>query len=274
MKKLALLFVVFISFVSYGQIGPYASFHVGYAFPVASDTIGTKIVATSNGDLIRTNIYSTYGTGINATLKAGFKHTQNFGVELGTNYLYGLKKTTKDFSGVNSSTLEKTQTSQLRIMPGIVLETSNAALTIYSRLGAVIPLMGKTFTESKNVITTGSSTNETITKRETNYGLSLGYYGAAGVSLKIKEKLKVFAEVELVTLKIKKKSTILTQETVNGSDVLDTYTTSQKETEYKDSYNSADNTDTSRPRSVRTSKVNFNGASINIGIRFNFLDLK
>lgn len=274
MKKLALILIVFTSYTTYSQVGPFASFHIGYAFPFATDTLGTKIRSTTNGDLIRTNLYGTFGTGFNATLKAGFKQTQNFGVEFGTNYLYGLRKITNEFSGSNSSVIEKSQTSQLRVMPGVVLETSNAALTLYTRMGAVIPLMGKTFSESKAISTTGQSTNEFIEERESTYGVSVGYYGAGGISLKIKDKLKVFAEVEFVTLKVKRKSSILTKSTVNGTDQLGALSTFDKETEYKDSYNSADNTDPDRPKTVRTSKVNFNGASINIGVRFNFWDLK
>lgn len=274
MKKLALILIVFTSFTTYSQVGPFASFHIGYAFPSSKDVIGSKTVTTTNGDLTQTNIYGTFGTGFNATLKAGFKQTQNFGVEFGTNYLYGLKKTLQDDAGPNSSTLVQSQTSQLRVMPGVVLETSNAALTIYTRLGAVVPLMGKTFTTSENSVTTGQSTNVTIIKSETTGALSMGYYGAGGVSLKIKDKLKVFAEVELVTLKVKQKSSVITEYTVNGTDQLGSLNTIDKETEYKDSYNSADNTDPDRPKTVRTSKVNFNGASINIGVRFNFWDLK
>ena len=274
MKTLFTFFFSLIAFVSLSQIGPYASFNAGFALPFASDVVGVKTVTSTSGDLTETNIYGSYGTGVNATLKVGFKQTQNFGVELGTNYLYGLSKLIQDDSGPNSQTTVKTTNTLIKIMPGVVLETSNSALTVYSRLGFVIPISGATYSDYMNQVTTGSSTNETIIKSKSTGAMSLGFYGGVGVSLKIGEKLKVFGEAELTGLSIKQKSSMLTTYTVDGNDILPSLDTRDKETEYKDSFNSADNFESSQPRTARAQKINYNSLSFNIGIRFNFLNLK
>lgn len=258
-----------LSFLAIGQTGPYVSFNTGVAFAAAGDALGQENVTQDNGDFTNTNIYGSFGNGLNLTLRGGFKMTQNFGAEMGVSYLYGFRNTIDEQNAPASEGYTKTRSTQVRLMPGIVMETSNEALTVYSRMGLVLPLGGKTKAEDYNLVTSPSET-ETIIKNETTGAFSVGYYGGLGISLKIGDNLKFFGEVEMINLRIKQKSSVITEYTVGDNDVLSTLSTQQKETEYVDEIGSGDNTNNDEPRKRLASTSNFSSLGLNFGIRMNF----
>lgn len=270
MKRIILIgCLAFFSFLGMGQIGSYVSFNTGVAFSAARDVVGKKEQFVSNNDNSNTNIYGSNGNGINLTLRGGFKPTQNFGAELGVSYLYGFSNTIDEKDGSVSEGYTKSKSSQLRLMPGIVMETSNESLTIYSRLGLVLPIGGKTKTEEYNLVTSPNKI-ETLIKTEITGRFSYGYYGGVGVLLKIADNLKAFSEVEMINLRVKSKTGIITESTENEVDILATTPTRIKEVEYVDEVTSGDNINDDEPGKRLAFKSNFSSLGLNFGIRMNF----
>lgn len=267
MKKILLpLFLITFSSALFSQEGPYVSFNSGVAFSAARDAIGQKNVTTSNGDFTNTNIYGTFGNGLNLTLRGGFKYSQNFGVDLGVNYLMGFQSRIGEVESAVSEGNTETKHSLLRVMPGVVFAIDNAALTLYSRTGLVFPLFSNGVTDQSLT----SSGITTFQKTESTGAFSVGYFGAVGVSVKIAESLKVFAEVEGINLRIKQNTAVLTEYTIDGSDQLGNLNTQDKEVEFVDEVTSADNTNVNEPRRVLAQMQNYSSLGFNIGIRFNF----
>lgn len=267
MKKSILTTFLCVSLTGlFSQEGPYVSFNSGVAFSAAPDAIGQVNTTTSGGDFTNTNIYGTFGRGVNLTLRAGFKNSQHFGVDLGVNYLLGFKSKIGEVSSSSSEGMTETKHSLLRIMPGVVFATDNAALTLYSRTGLVLPVSSSAVRE-QNLTSSGTTTYQ---KTESTGGFSLGYFGAVGVSVKAAESLKIFAEVEGINLRVKQKTAVLTEFTVNNNDQLGSLNTQDKEALYVDEVTSADNTNTSEPRKVLAQTINYSSLGFNIGLRFNF----
>ncbi len=267
MKKIILASLLLSSsFLAKSQEGPFVSFNTGVAFAATPDALGVTTVTTSSGDFTNTNIYGTFGNGLQFSLRGGFKMSQNFGFELGVSYLSGFNSTVRDATGPNSSDIIKAKSTQVNLKPGVLFETSNDALTLYSRMGFVLPVGGKT-TVNQETEFTGTQTN---IKTENTGAFSLGYFGGAGVSIKMGDNLKVFVEVESVNLRIKQKTSVITEYSVDGSDQLSSLSTQNKETEYVDAVSSSDNTDINQPRKILANTTNFSSFGFNVGVRFNF----
>lgn len=267
MKKILLISsAIIVSGLGFGQEGPYVSLKGGMAFASSKNTIGTKNVTTSSGDFINTNIYGTFANGINITFNGGFKNSQHFGFDLGVNYLLGNKSIIGEVESPVSEGQTTIQNTLLRIMPGVTFSTDNSALTLYSRIGLVLPV----FSNSVREQTLTSSGTTTFQKTEGTGAFSIGYFGAIGVSVKVADNLKIFGEAEAINLQIKQKTDVLTEYTVDGADQLGGFYTQDKETEYVDEVTSSDNTDLNKPRKILAGMLNYNSLGFNIGIRFNF----
>lgn len=272
MKKIVFLGVLSIlSFSAFSQGRMYVSFNTGYALSTTKDAIGTSSKTFSNGDFKTANIYGSYGVGLPFTLRGGMKLNDNLAVELGASYLLGTKILKDEAIAPSSENKTEVTSSQIRVLPSLIFSGKNEALHLYGRCGLILPVGGKSKSEKVTIgPDLGGNSSKTVFKEEITYGFSIGYFGAIGASVKVADNMHAFVEVEHISLNVKKKTNVLTEFSVNGSDQLGTLDIQQKETVFVDEVTSGDNTKNSEPLKMRAEAVNFGTVGLNIGIKLFF----
>jgi opacity protein-like surface antigen len=273
MKKIVMTLGVIIAAGAAFAQGPYATFGLGYAGSSNGEMLGST-VTTVGADVTSTSINGTFGAGIPIHLSGGYMLNKHVGVELGLTYFMGSEITideeTSDAAFGVLESITKTKHSSLRISPMLVLTTGGEKLSLYSKLGLIIPATGKTaFTQSASV-NLGGGTQKVEVEGETVGKSSMGYTAAIGVSFPISDNLSVFGELHMVNLRIRANTRTLTLATVDGVDNLPEMDKQDKVTEYVDEVVPTDNTDVNQPLKELGSSSNYNSFGINIGIKMSF----
>lgn len=253
--------------------GFYTSFNVGYGFGTPGDAVGTEEVVDASLNSTETNVYGSFGGGINIGLNPGYMFNEHIGAELGLNYLLGSAVTNYDLTSPFATSLTESKSNQFRISPSIVLTTGGDKFEVYGKAGLVLPVAGSTITRTETTPIIGAASTQEM---ESKGALSLGFQGALGVGYKMSEKLSLFGELSHVSLRIKGKTQSVTENMVAGVDVLSAMTIYQKETVYVDEINASSNNGSNpnqndgAAREALASTSNYNALFINIGVKFNF----
>lgn len=254
--------------------GAYVSFNLGYAMPAAKEQIGTNLNTNTNGESTITANYGTFGGGLPINLRAGYMLNENFGVELGFGYFIGSKVTTDDDKDEQAKTtdLVETKSSQIRVMPALLVTTANDGLNLYARTGLMLPVGGKTITNYTGTASYPSPIGDVKTEAEyeSKGSFSLGFVGAFGVNYSLSDNLSIFGELEGINLKIKSKTTSMTKLMVNGENKLADQDVINKETEYVDEVGPNDNADVNKPYKALADYANYNSFGINVGVKMKF----
>jgi opacity protein-like surface antigen len=232
----------------------YAGLSAGYALGADKQVLGVETTSTSD-----INLYGSFGNGMNINLKLGYNFTDNLGFELGANYLLGSAQSILK----NTTTTAEAKSSGLRLSPQLTFRLENG---LYSRMGLVVPVMGKTVSDV-NVAYTGVEVKKVY---ESKGAFSVGFIGAIGYSYKLSDNLSVFGELEYLSLTIKQGTKTLTEYTYNGTDMMSTQTISDKETEYVDEVKATDNSSDDEPTKELASRAPFSSIGINIGVMMSF----
>lgn len=276
MKKTLLTGALLISTSMAFSQSYYAGINVGYGFSGPSEAIGTIETINSSFESTETNIYGTYGSGLNLGLNLGYMVSDHIGFDLGLNYLMGPDVKTMDVTvaGSSGSAVVTSKSTQYRAQPSIILSTGGDKVSVYTRSGLVIPLGGTTITQYRDDI---DPSDKIEADYESGGTFSLGFQGALGASISLGEKLSFFGEFTVINLRIKSESLTMTRYTVNGNDELGNQPTYGKETIYLDEltpssnnfdYNSGASLDKAKESLANTS--NYNSMFINIGIKYSF----
>jgi opacity protein-like surface antigen len=276
-KQLLLIVALFITTAMSAQF--YAGLKFGYGFGTQKSDFGNTITDNS-----KTVEWATLGQGLTPGLKLGYFFGDNFGVELGINYMIGAEQTVLDYqqtkdlnngkAGINA--LATASSNQLRLMPQLVYRWDNG---FYGRFGLVIPIAGKT-------TITGEQTVDLAPlqpAKTENYEIELtgkfnmGFAGAFGYSFELSDNLGLFGEVEYVGLNIRGNTSEYTKYEVDGKDQLANMDVYDKNTNFVDELNSSSNNpaynsnvDKTQPKDDLRSTSGYSSVRINIGITFSF----
>ncbi len=232
----------------------------------------------------KTNAAFSLGKGVNVSLALGYMFSEYVGLELGVNYLYGMNSMVTDESSVqnyhytitsigNNRTRE-TQTDTrsthskinsmkrdaLTLTPAVrLVAPMSDRLSMYSRLGIVLPISDKMFYEYSNssyssynnisssgTRSNGSSRNSENKKMEFSSYFNLGYTAAIGVDYKLGKTVSLFGEVNLISASFEAKKSTVTEWTSssngNDKDLLKDMDIRDRETDYLKKYVVTDNT--------------------------------
>ncbi len=244
--------------------GPSISVNVGYGLGTPSEVLGQESEPAQIA-----NIYGTLGSGLNFGITPGYMLSEHFGLELGINYFLGTEMMMDKSTAMNSQThTEYAKSNQLRILPNLVFSTgTESALSGYAKAGLVLPVIGTTFSRVEDTGTGFAAYNY---EAETKGQFTLGFSGSLGGAYKISDGVSLFAELNSVNMRIKGKTTSITSYEYAGQNVLGTMTTSDKEVEYVDEYNTAVAQNDNEPTKALAPKTNFGAIFLNIGVKFNF----
>lgn len=274
MKKGLLLGVLLLGAGAVSAQNLYAGFQLGYGVGAPTDVVGSTTVVSSTGDQTETNVYGSYGGGLNLGLNVGYNFSEYFGAELGFNYFLGSSITSTDVTVPTGSATLMAKSTQMRLTPLLVVSTGGD-VALYGKAGFVLPVGGSTIAEYRD------DTNPIIGAVERDFeskgAMSLGFQGAFGVKVDF-GSLSLFGEISAVSLRIKSASNTMTRNSVGGVDFLEAMDTYDKETTFVDELNSSSNNSSYNLLNVNSnsakedlaSKTNFSAIFLNIGLRYNF----
>lgn len=274
MKKLILPVIAVLSFgTASAQFNLGVS--VGYGLGSPGHVLGTNTNMT--GSYSEKNIYGTLGGGVLANVTPGYMFGEHFGIELGLNGFFG-SKTMVEETTVPTGKFEHTQRStQFRITPAVIVKSGGEKVSVYTRAGLVLPLIGSVKSEIDNQTNPLAPTMIELT---TSGKVALGYTGALGLNVHFGTKFGFFAEVGATSLRVKSKETEIKKYTVNGNDAMGAMTTSDKQTTYVDELTSSSNNASTNPGGFDNTKAteelrqiaNFSNFFVQVGIKFSFGD--
>jgi hypothetical protein len=230
MKKstLTLFAALLLSASAYGQ-GFYFRAGLGYAFPMAGQTLEPMAGDLYNGTRSSSTFLQTYSmkntsfsAGLQGGIGLGYMFSPNVGLQLDVNagisnrkYAFQDKNVLVDLgAGAIQSNITITKQADLPVLlaPSLVLQTSGKGkVNIYSRVGPVIPLATQIIqnTYIENVPGTGapSSYNFTFAIKSS---FSMGFSAAGGLQYKLGNKVSLWAEVSMLSMSLYMKQSDLT----------------------------------------------------------------
>jgi hypothetical protein len=271
-----------LSFNSSAQ-GIYFGVGGGYGFAAGKQDFptGADMTATTSGaPAITTTTYTarsySLGKGINMGLYGGFMFNKNVGAELGIAYLIGgssvgTSNQSASATGFSSSDVTTTTVkgSMLRLVPGIRIQAGEGKMHPYATAGLIIGVAGKATMEQNEVKSaTGSPTNTTDMVMTYTGGMAMGMHASLGMNYMVSGKLGIFGEISANIQNGSPSKSMVTTNTVNGTDQIPKMTTSQIETDYSSSYTTTSNAavSTGTPSQASSQHTPFSSIGFNIGV--------
>ncbi len=249
--------------------GAYVTIHGGYGLGVNTqngELLGLSNTVRSNNSITYNKASYSLGKGLNFGGALGYMFNKNIGAELGISYLIGGKSTGQD-TYTNGETDYTISGKMLRITPSIVISSGFEGTEPYAKFGMVIGSGSVIYEYNDN--DDGDIDYEKI---KLNEGLSFGISSTIGSVFKLNDKMSFFGELNMISLQYSPKKGEIIEATYNGTDVLPSLTTSEKEIEFVDSYtfNYASPPPDSQPDKEVKFKMPFGSFGLNFGVRIGF----
>ncbi len=251
----------------------YAKLNAGYNLGIStnSEISNLKVNGTvSNYE----NVNLSFGKGTSFGATFGYKFNKFIGSELSVNYLLGA--TTKEVnSTITAQSTENINTDysakMISFTTAIVITPGFDKFNPYARFGLMIGLPTATTKQELSFTEMGFTGNASITF-EVNGGIAFGLQSAIGVSYQISEKISVFGEINNVNLSYSPTKGEVTEYKINGIDQLGSLETSEKKTEFVDSYSvdSSVSEDPNAPSKELAPNLPFSSFGLNLGIILSF----
>lgn len=246
----------------FGQ-GFYVSPQIGFAAGTNQQAINFSY---SDGDYnVEDQLKYSFGKGFSAGLSVGYMFNKNIGVDLDLNYLIG-GKSSMSYT-VDEATSEMTLYSRMfRINPSLLLTMGEGKWHPYTKFGFILGI-GKGIVEESY----SNNGNGSFQKIEFSGGAAPGFTASLGLLYDLNESLQLFGEAHLISMTYAPEKGKLTEATVNGEDVLDQFTVSEKEIEFIDSRTYLPSSfNPNEPSRVLKEYLPFSSLGLKVGVRFNF----
>ncbi len=223
----------------------YTRIGVSYAFPQAGQTLDAtgqpysgNINFATSGQAVKLNGAS-FAAGGYLTLAAGYMFNDHLGVQLDAHAGIAPALYTSDYDNVLikktpfNIRIEQSANMPLLAIPSLIVQSGGPVWNIYSRLGLALPLFTDMTQDQifSNAPGTGALVVDDITINLKNR-FSAGFSAAAGVSYKLNERVRVFGEVNVLSLSIYTKSSEIVSLKENGSPLSLSYISSPLVTTY------------------------------------------
>jgi hypothetical protein len=270
MKKLnVLLTAVALGLASFASAQITLNVGLGYHGGAFSNNVGTTTAISDQGVTTMTANNYSLGGGIPLNLGVGIGITDNISVDANLEYRLGseVEIFNEDETGLlgKTNTTRMSTSNQIRFVPSLVFHNEGSGL--YGRVGAVIPVGGKTTTEVKS---TSGSTELGSATIESKGAASFGMVGAVGMNVEISDGLTFFGEFQVVSLAIKGTSQEMTAYSDALGNSLSDLPVSSKQTEFLDEVvNDGSTQDPTKPTQAVAGKTSFGSMGINVGIKLN-----
>lgn len=260
--------------------GVYFGVGGGYGFPAAKLSLLDDSKSTYNGSSStyeNTSHPISLGRGINAGLYFGYMLNKNIGAELGASYLIGSKNVfTNESTNTATSYHYKTEMTwkgrMIRLVPTIRMTTGEKKLHPYMKVGFIIGVGSKVFTETHSQNVDFSSSSIIDENWEYSGGMSFGFHGGLGLNYMVNDKIGIFAEVAGNYQNWAMKKGSMTKYTVNGVNELGTLDIDDREIEFVNSYTETSSGPPNPNQASKTTKffLPFSSIGVNLGLQISF----
>ncbi|MGO4904769.1 outer membrane beta-barrel protein [Flavobacterium sp. W20_MBD1_R3] len=285
MKKNLFLFgFMFCSIVMIGQTEKKESWYFKLGGSYFLQTAATEFPAVGGqsalskvyvgGNLVsEESITGSFGEGFRTSGSVGYRFTDRLGLEMGVNYYNSTDKTMVKRVDDGATTLRSVgQITAFDLAPAVVFFLGEVkGFETYSKVGVIVPIHGDLTIETNAVAGAGVNV---FSKDVIKPNPTVGFQAALGTSYKLAKNLSAFAELEYRNFTVHGKDKETTEFTVNGTDRLNTRTTSQIFSNYSDRLDSNSNNaqfntvDTSRPTDELSSYVGISGLGLTLGVKY------
>lgn len=228
-----------------------------------------------DGELVsRESITGSFGQGYRFGGTTGYRFTNRLGVEMGINYYKSNSKTmVHTISDGVSVFKSEGQITAFDVAPALVLYLGAVKdFEPYTKVGVIVPAVGKLEIETNAV----AGTAKIFRRDKINPCPTVGFQAALGTSYKIHKNISAFAELEYRNFTVHGKDKEATAYSVNGVDRLNTLSTADRYTNYRDHLDSSSNNadfntiDPDRPKDELSSYVSISGLGLTVGFRYSF----
>lgn len=214
-----------------------------------------------------------YGRGYEIKGNYGVYFNENFALEWNLHAIIGAKNglSFRDSdSSISISVSNSYSVNSFLTGPSITYQSKGEYWFPYARVGYLFGASQKNIVENINIFdNTGSSYFGKLKLNSSEFGgLTTGYTIDLGIMKKIDKKHLLFVEIGYNSLNQTFKNGSLDVASFNGNDVLNTFTTQQKETIFVDKLTSSSNNDPNKPLEVLKEKTILNSIGIKFGCKF------
>ena len=248
----------------------------GYGFPAARISLMNDSKSTYNGSTTTYESSSrpmSLGKGINAGLYVGYMLNKNIGAELGASYLFGGKniftdEATNTAASFNYKTEMTWKGRMIRLVPTIRMTVGEKKLHPYMKVGFIIGVGSKIFTETHSQNINFSTTTIIDENWEYSGGMSFGFHGGLGLNYMVSDKIGIFVEVSGNYQNWAMKKGSMTKYTVDGVNEMANVDINDREIEFVDSYTETSSGSPDPNQASKTTKffMPFSSIGGNLGI--------
>ena len=210
-RNLLLVAALFTISLTYSQF--YAGLSGGYSLGATPRVNGTEVKLYDSGVRETTNIYGSYGSGFNGTLKFGYCFNEHVGAEVSFGYLNGSDQTKADVN-MPAYKIETNAIAYSRMYRTSLSLVYKINIGLYGRFGALFPLGGKTAVKASDErvvpiyypgsdMLIGKANVATEYEMEIHGAPTIGFAGALGYNYILGDNFSLFAEIEYLGLAIK-----------------------------------------------------------------------
>ncbi|GAA4467750.1 hypothetical protein GCM10023093_24080 [Nemorincola caseinilytica] len=260
------------------EVTAYAKIGIGYGF------VSSGIVSTYNGSERVTPTMRTidmkpasFTAGQSAEISVGALFGRHVGAELRAYIVTGTPEYTYVTEGFVSSggiTMydKETVTTRARtpmvLMPSMVVQSGGEKVNIYSRFGLAIPLSNKI--DIKDDYEVAGNPFRGHAEYEMTSKMKLGFTGAAGVSFKAGNKIRIWVEANMLSLSPIMDEMVLTKYTVNGVNELANVSARNKRVNFDLSGQEAFPLNEDKPAMSIAEALPYSNAGLSAGISMSF----
>ena len=203
------------------------------------------------------------GKGINFCGTIGYMFNKNVGLEMGISYLLGMK-TKSTYESPDEEMIMSFAGRMVRINPALVVACGFEKVDPYAKFGVIVGI-GLIISEA----TYNYGSDEVYTKIVFNGGVALGLNAATGLKFQVNDKISLFTEASLISMAYSPTKGKVKKATLNGTDKLSSFNTSQKEYKFVKTIDYEDEQLDSEPTKMLKQKYPFGSIGINFGISIN-----
>lgn len=274
MKKKSLILLALFVNIGLVQAQFYVKAGGGYGLPIAQQVLGEKQLEGSSGNTSydkKEEVRGSYGAGATFGVGAGYMFSKYLGVDLNINYLLGKSYTTGyfykyDFGRQENST--KTTSKVIFLNPSFIISGGDGTKLPYARLGVV--MAAPKMEESEYDYYDGDGVYTATRKYDIKGGLSMGFSGAAGMSWVLKNSIKLYTELNFVSMTYFPEERVMTSSNSNGVSNIDQFTESQKRIKYVKTLDLSKPNDENKPTEVLRESKPYSSLSLQVGIIYVF----
>ncbi len=270
----------------------YIKFGAGMAFPSAATPMGENTSQTYLKEtdpetgfyvpaiiLRNDEVSGSFNSGITSALSFGYTFSSNMGLEISIGYVHGrkYKSTSENFDKLDDALLNYSRSTTTQysrsayISPAFTIIVSDEKKLRPYLLAGIVMATSKIYSSLEGTSNYDGDPGNVTRSEEYSGGLTFGLRGGAGIELRIRPKLALYAEGGLTSMAYYPKERIITRYQSGNENVLATMKMNVRKTQYVKQYHSdsrSNENPSDRPGEALRVSFNMNSLLAQAGLKF------